>query len=420
MRLRVVADHVRSVADAHRRRRDPGQRGPRLRAAPAAAPRRPLDAPARRRRPVPARAAAGLAGRDEAVLPRARDRLRPHLARSRTPRRRRSCAPSPPGTTILDTAVARTKQAGGTHAARATRRSCCTTPTASRSTSPSRWPPEQGLQVDREGFTRLMTEQRAARQGRREGEEVGHADTEVYRDLRALGETDFTGYTELDAARPPCVGLVVDGEPVGRDRAGPARPRSCSTARRSTPSPAARSPTRASSPPTACSSRSSTCSARSRAWSRTPSRWSAGELRAGRRRARARSTRSGGSSARQAHSGTHVVHAALRQVLGPTALQSGSYNKPGYLRLDFAWGQALSPATRSEIEEVANHAVRQDLPVSATYMPLPRGPGDRRDGAVRRDLRRGRARRRDRRPVVARAVRWHPRAALRADRRRSP
>ena len=44
----------------------------------------------------------------------------------------------------------------------------------------------------------------------------------------------------------------------------------------------------------------------------------------------------------QAHSGTHVMHAALRQVLGPTALQSGSYNKPGYLRLDFAWRKAGS------------------------------------------------------------------------------
>jgi alanyl-tRNA synthetase len=58
-------------------------------------------------------------------------------------------------------------------------------------------------------------------------------------------------------------------------------------------------------------------------------------------------------------------------VLGPSALQSGSYNKPGYLRLDFAWNQALSPETRSEIEEVANLAVRKDLPVSAQFMTLP-------------------------------------------------
>ena len=61
------------------------------------------------------------------------------------------------------------------------------------------------------------------------------------------------------------------------------------------------------------------------------------------------------------------MHAALRQVLGPEALQSGSYNKPGYLRLDFAWDQALSADTRSELEEVANRAVRQDLPVRVLY-----------------------------------------------------
>ena len=42
----------------------------------------------------------------------------------------------------------------------------------------------------------------------------------------------------------------------------------------------------------------------------------------------------------QSHSATHVVHAAIRQVLGPQALQSGSFNKPGYMRLDFAWGKA--------------------------------------------------------------------------------
>jgi alanyl-tRNA synthetase len=66
-----------------------------------------------------------------------------------------------------------------------------------------------------------------------------------------------------------------------------------------------------------------------------------------------------------------VVHAALRQVLGPTALQSGSFNKPGYLRLDFSWNAALSAETRSEIEEVSNLAIRQDLAVSAQYMSLP-------------------------------------------------
>src|SRR5690606_29929372 len=63
-------------------------------------------------------------------------------------------------------------------------------------------------------------------------------------------------------------------------------------------------------------------------------------------------------AAAQAHSATHLVHAALRETLGQEAHQSGSFNKAGYMRLDFSWNQALSPETRSEIEEVANNAVR--------------------------------------------------------------
>lgn len=75
--------------------------------------------------------------------------------------------------------------------------------------------------------------------------------------------------------------------------------------------------------------------------------------------------------ARQAHSGTHVVHAALREVLGPDALQAGSFNRPGYLRLDFSWSKALDRQARADIEQVANRAVRDDLPVRVDYMTLP-------------------------------------------------
>ncbi|HSX67775.1 alanine--tRNA ligase [Nocardioides sp.] len=77
------------------------------------------------------------------------------------------------------------------------------------------------------------------------------------------------------------------------------------------------------------------------------------------------------TGARQAHSGTHVIHAALREVLGPTALQSGSYNRPGYLRLDFGWTQSLTPTQLKDVEEVSNAALRADLPVAWDYMTLP-------------------------------------------------
>ena len=63
------------LADADRRRRHAGQRGPRLRAAPAAAPRGPLDAAARLRGPGAARAAAGQPGQDGRDLRRAAPRL---------------------------------------------------------------------------------------------------------------------------------------------------------------------------------------------------------------------------------------------------------------------------------------------------------------------------------------------------------
>lgn len=76
------------------------------------------------------------------------------------------------------------------------------------------------------------------------------------------------------------------------------------------------------------------------------------------------------TGARQAHSGTHIVHAALREVLGPTALQSGSYNRPGYLRLDFGWLSSLTPEQVQEIEQVSNNALRADLPVGWDYMTL--------------------------------------------------
>ncbi|MCU1510012.1 MAG: alanine--tRNA ligase, partial [Glaciihabitans sp.] len=75
-------------------------------------------------------------------------------------------------------------------------------------------------------------------------------------------------------------------------------------------------------------------------------------------------------SAAQAHSATHLVHAALRQTLGSEAHQSGSFNKAGYMRLDFAWNQALSPETRSELEEIANNAVRDNLEVTTRILPI--------------------------------------------------
>ena len=76
-------------------------------------------------------------------------------------------------------------------------------------------------------------------------------------------------------------------------------------------------------------------------------------------------------AARQAHSATHLVHAALRDTLGRTATQAGSLNRAGYMRFDFTWGQSLCPTRRkSEIEEIANNAVRDNLEVTTRVLAL--------------------------------------------------
>ena len=72
----------------------------------------------------------------------------------------------------------------------------------------------------------------------------------------------------------------------------------------------------------------------------------------------------------KAHSGTHIIHAALHQVLGNEATQRGSFNKEGYLRFDFAWGEGLSESAKREVEEVANLAIRDNHKVITHEMPL--------------------------------------------------
>ena len=72
----------------------------------------------------------------------------------------------------------------------------------------------------------------------------------------------------------------------------------------------------------------------------------------------------------KAHSGTHIIHAALHQVLGNEATQRGSFNKEGYLRFDFAWGEGLSESAKREVEEDANLAIRDNHEVITREMPL--------------------------------------------------
>ncbi len=68
---------------------------------------------------------------------------------------------------------------------------------------------------------------------------------------------------------------------------------------------------------------------------------------------------------RRNHTGTHLLHWALREVLGPDVHQQGSYVGPDYLRFDFNYGSALTPAQLRTVEDLVNERVLADEPVRA-------------------------------------------------------
>ncbi|MCW2523902.1 MAG: alanine--tRNA ligase, partial [Frankiales bacterium] len=228
---------------------------------------------------------------------------------------------------------------------------------------------ESGLTVDLDGFHRLMTEQRERAKADSRDKKGAHENSDAYRELRALGETVFIGYTDL-SNETAVRGIVADGQLVPKAKAGEI----VEVVLDETPFYAESGGQIADEGIiTASGAKLRVIDVQKAVKGLITHRVEVeeGEIGAG-EVVRAEVDHEWRRSARQAHSGTHVIHAALREVLGPSALQSGSYNRPGYLRLDFAWGSALDDVTKRDLEEVANRALRADLAVTVEHMPLAR------------------------------------------------
>ncbi len=270
------------------------------------------------------------------------------------------------GTTILDTAVTETKKSGSQALAG---------DTAFLLHDTFGFPidltlemaEEAGLTVDRAAFDTLMLDQRTRAKADAKAKKSILADLSIYTDLRAKGETVFTGYTDLET-QTSILGLLKDGLPVNSATAGDVVEVIVG----------------------ATSLYAESGGQVSDAGSiigdgfdlevldvQKPVKGLVShtvEVRSGQVTAGAPATtvvdKAYRAAAAAAHSATHLVHAALREVLGETAHQAGSMNKAGYMRFDFSWNEALSSETRTEIEEIANNAILSDFEVVTREMAL--------------------------------------------------
>lgn len=227
---------------------------------------------------------------------------------------------------------------------------------------------EQGLQVDAEGFRRLMGEQRERARADARAKKTGGVDTSVYREVAdtAGGAVTFTGY-DATAGDARVVGLLVDGAPAPAagegaevelvlDRTpfyaeGGGQLADAGTVR--TTSGALVDVVDVQSPVTGLIVHRG--------------RVTSGEVVVG-DAVRAEVDVERRRSISRAHTATHMVHKAIREALGETATQAGSENAPGRFRFDFSSSGPVPGSVLRDVEQRVNTLLADDLEVTAEVM----------------------------------------------------
>ncbi|RVW07155.1 alanine--tRNA ligase [Prescottella agglutinans] len=226
---------------------------------------------------------------------------------------------------------------------------------------------EAGLSVDEDGFRSLMAEQRKRAKDDAQARKHAHADLTVYKEFVDRGPTEFTGFNEL-VSEAHVLALISNGVRVPTAKAG-----------EDVEVILDRSPLYAEAGGQIADLGTITAAGlrvqvndvqkiAKKVWVHKVT-VKEGQITEG-DVVLAQVDAEWRKGATQGHSGTHMVHAALRQVLGPNAVQAGSLNKPGYLRFDFNWQGQLSESQKQEIEVVTNEAVAANHTVNTFVTDL--------------------------------------------------
>ncbi|AZN29254.1 alanine--tRNA ligase [Flaviflexus salsibiostraticola] len=228
---------------------------------------------------------------------------------------------------------------------------------------------EAGVQVDADGFTALMKEQKERARADAQAKKTGHVDVQVYSELLGRkGKTQFLGYTDT-ATDGRVIGILVDGQPSPAAEA----PAEIEVILDQTPFWAEQGGQLADhgtisvaggglvdvhdvqSPVKGLIVHRGTLTEGAIALEDTV-------------HAQIDVTRRGQIA--RAHTATHMVHKALHEHLGEQATQAGSENSPSRMRFDFRHGQQVPTDILSSIEARVNERLQENLSVTDEVMSL--------------------------------------------------
>ena len=226
---------------------------------------------------------------------------------------------------------------------------------------------EEGLEVDEEGFRRLMKEQKDRAKADAKAKKSGHTDVSVYKAIAdKSGKSEFIGYAHL-SSESKLTGIVVDGVGVSSASEGD----DVDIVLNRTPFYAEGGGQLADGGRITLSNGAvveiddvqspvpglSVHRGRVISGSIEVGSEALAEIDIERRHAISR-----------AHTATHMVHKAFREILGETATQAGSENSPGRFRFDFPATGSVPVSVLNDVESRVNTLLLDNLEVTAESM----------------------------------------------------